>query len=355
MASQSVPLRASADRERGYDLIHARIMRGFPELVRALGGQPAPLLDEVALDLRRCEDESAVTYRQWTRVMERAAQSLGVADFGLRLATRQGGAGAFGPLGAVMRHSRTFGEALSYVARHSFAHSRAARVWKGATASGRHVFIGHEVLLAGPIERSQAVEQLMLIGHLGAGAMTGGRVRTRRVHVRHSQVSAGGTYRKYFGCEVRFCRNEDGVAFLASDMACPLVDSDGAVRDQASALIARAHAGERPPLSAEVRGVVLQWLATGSCCNERAAALLGMHPRTLHRRLVREGTSFQRIKDEVRRELMAYYLEHTALELSEISAKLGFAEQSALSRFAREVLGASPTQVRRRARSRNLA
>lgn len=341
----------TSDTGFSFDLVHARILRSFPDVVRELGGKPEAMLEGVGVDPARCSGESAITYRQWVAVVETAARELGVADFGMRLATRQGGAGVYGPLGSAMRNSRTFGEALSYVTTHNAAHSLAARVWKGKTASGQHVFFGHEILVGSISSRCQAVEQILLLGHLGARAITGDRVSARRVHFRHRELSPPAVYRRHFGCETKFCRNEDGIAFRSQDMGCPIMGSDTEALAGITSLVEKAYGGQRAPFSAQVRGIIMQRLGTSGCGNEHVARELGVHPRTLHRRLTGEGTSFQRMKDEVRRDYMLYYLEQTDLELSLISEKLGFAEQATLSRFARDMLGASPSDVRSRARN----
>jgi AraC-like DNA-binding protein len=95
-----------------------------------------------------------------------------------------------------------------------------------------------------------------------------------------------------------------------------------------------------------VRGAILRVLDDGTCTSEWIAGRLGLHPRTLHRHLRREGTSFRLIKDEVRRDLAGYYLRSTDLDIKAISERLGFSEQSALSRRARKWFGAAPSGLR---------
>jgi AraC-like DNA-binding protein len=97
--------------------------------------------------------------------------------------------------------------------------------------------------------------------------------------------------------------------------------------------------------------LIRQFLGTDECTNERVAEALHLHPRTLHRRLAAEGTSFQKIRDEVRRDIMLYYLQQTDIGLAHISEKLGFAEQSVMSRRCHRWLSASPTKVRSQARA----
>ena len=151
----------------------------------------------------------------------------------------------FGPLGAVMRHSRTFGEALDYVSAHTYAHSLAARIWlRRFPEESAVIFVGHDILARSPGKvGEQAIEQILLVGHLVAKEITGGAVRARRVHFRHQPISSPGLYRKYFDCAVFFGQTEDGMCFSERDFAKPIVDTDvRALRDCRSLHRDRVHA-----------------------------------------------------------------------------------------------------------------
>ena len=186
----------------------------------------------------------------------------------------------------------------------------------------------------------------MLLGHLNALDITGGRVRVRKVHFRHQPIAPLNTYRRYFGCTVRFGQSEDGVFFSDGDFACPILHPDLQLYQAATAFIDASFTRYTPPLHAQVRGVIMQFFGTDHCTNERIATTLNLHPRTLHRRLREEGTSFQQVKDEVRRDAMLYYIRHTNLDFVAISERLGFAEQAVLTRTCHRWFSASPTDLR---------
>jgi AraC-like DNA-binding protein len=330
-----------------FDVVHARILRFFPDLVVRLGGDPKVLVQRASIHPEKyAEGQSRATYRQMVHLIELAAAELRCPDFGMRLAKLQGGAGMFGPLGLVMKNSRTLGDALDYVSKHTYAHSLAARIWVKRSRSRKAVFIGHDILVSRMPNKSQAMEQVLLLGHLAAGEITGGHARVRRVHFRHQPVSSRKVYRRYFGCEVRFGQNEDGVVFSERDLASPIIDPDPKVYERATAFIDAKFTRHRAPLYAQARGVIMQFLGTENCRNERIAAELRLHPKTLHRRLKEEGTSFQKIKDEVRRDLMLYYLKQTKLDFARISERLGFAEQSVMTRTCNRWFSAPPTKLR---------
>jgi AraC-like DNA-binding protein len=350
MAGQGQATHRAAGVE-SFDVVHARLLRFFPELVEELGGDLPRLLSYAGLDMAALTGEQpGITYRQAIRLMELAAEELACPGFGMRLAAMQSGGGTYGPLGRVMRNSQTFGDALTYVSRHSYAHSLAARVWLRHLPSEGMVFSGHDILLDNIANRAQAMEQILLVGHLEALELTGGHARARRVHFRHQPVSSPRDYRRYFGCEVRFGEPADGVFFSRHDLACPIVDPDAVAFAQVTAHIDRHFTRHRPPLHAEARGVIMRRIASGQCTNDAVARELNLHLRTLHRRLRSEGTSFQQVKDEVRRDVMLYYVQQTKLDFARISEMLGFAEQSIMTRRCNRWFSMPPSRLRELAR-----
>jgi AraC-like DNA-binding protein len=66
----------------------------------------------------------------------------------------------------------------------------------------------------------------------------------------------------------------------------------------------------------------------------------------MQRRLEEEGTSFRQVKDEVRREMMVYYITRTKLDFIAISERLGFAEQAVMSRLCQKLFATTPTAMR---------
>ncbi|MDE2595933.1 MAG: AraC family transcriptional regulator ligand-binding domain-containing protein [Sphingomonadales bacterium] len=334
-----------------FEAIHAPVLRFFPDLVAELGGTSAALLAVAGIDPGVVTQQSPrATYRQLVQLLEHSATVLHCPDFGMRLAARQEGGGLFGPLGEAMRNSRTFGEALEYVRDHIYAHSLAARVWLWPNAEADEVFSGHDILIDGTPNKAQAMEQLLLAGHLAAIELTGGRARAKRVYFRHQPVSSLRSYRRYFGCEVRFGQNQDGVVFSQAALDSPVMAPDPYALERVTAQIERQFTRQRPPLHAETRGAIMRLVGLDDSSNARVAAIIGLHPRTLHRRLLAEGTSYQQVKDEVRRDIALYYLERTELDFTRISERLGFAEQSVMTRACNKWFGKSPTRLRLEAR-----
>ena len=78
-----------------------------------------------------------------------------------------------------------------------------------------------------------------------------------------------------------------------------------------------------------------------------ASACLCMSDRTLSRRLASEGTSFQRIRDEVRRDMAVHQLVKTNASVDAIAASIGFDNTPAFYRAFRGWTGSTPGAFRR--------
>jgi AraC-like DNA-binding protein len=79
---------------------------------------------------------------------------------------------------------------------------------------------------------------------------------------------------------------------------------------------------------------------------EALTGLLNMSARTLRRRLEKEGTSYQRIKDNARRDLAIAMLSRDGLTVSEVAEQVGFSDPSAFHRSFKKWTGQSPGSYR---------
>jgi AraC-like DNA-binding protein len=98
-------------------------------------------------------------------------------------------------------------------------------------------------------------------------------------------------------------------------------------------------------LSLLLRGYLSEHLLEGATA-EAAARALNLSLRTLHRRLADEGTSFQRIKDELRRDLAVQKLTRTRESIAGIGAELGFDSAASFHRAFRLWTGQTPGAYR---------
>lgn len=81
---------------------------------------------------------------------------------------------------------------------------------------------------------------------------------------------------------------------------------------------------------------------------DEIADRLHMSPRTVHRRLEDEGSSFRAIKDALRRDMALARLAKSRDSIAQVAADLGYADTSAFYRAFVEWTGMAPVQYRKR-------
>jgi AraC-like DNA-binding protein len=327
------------------DLIRASSLLGFDELVRDLGGDPQRLLDDAHLAPGPLGDaEAYVPFRSVARLVEATAVSLRCPDFGLRLATRQS-IEILGPIALIARHSANSAEALEGIAEHLHIYSPALGVALEPVSPTVTRFT-FSILISRLGARVQ-VNELGLGVSLGVfRLLAGGEFHPVTVALPHSRVGTPASYRRFFGCPVRFDAEYCGFDVETAVLMRRRSSDDPQVRDHITRYLESAEGSADADTLSQVRSLIVRTLSTRHATMATVSAHLGVHPRTLQRWLAKDGTTFEAVLDEVRRERAEHYLNHSRLSIEEVSAMLGYSQQSCLSRASTRWFGVSPRTFR---------
>lgn len=330
-------------------LIRAASLRGFPELVRGLGGDPADLLQRHGVDPTVLEgDDGVLPITSHDLMLDRAAVEFSCPDLGLRLAQFQD-LTILGPLAVAIEASETVSEALECVTRFLFVHSPALRIAVEDDPSGvRGVMaITYRKQLRESPYSPQAMELGIGLLFRIASALVGTTEGLRSVDLPHPPMSPLPRYTELFGATVRF---STGVAALRVDrhtMDVRFAGADATIRQLAIAHLAHVHSDPGNTRAVRVHRLLVETIGTTGHALADVARLLDTHPRTLQRELAAEGTSYEAVLDDVRRTIALRLVTTTDLPLVQIATMVGFASQSTLTRAVRRWTGSSPRELRR--------
>jgi AraC-like DNA-binding protein len=133
---------------------------------------------------------------------------------------------------------------------------------------------------------------------------------------------------------------------VGADLSFQLPEANSERHEAALAEMAPALVEARRDVHVVVRHVLRHLLLTGKTNMTDVAAHLGIHPRTLRRRLRREETSFEEVRDEVRYAVARELLRLGALSVSDIALTLDYASASSFVHAFRRWSGTSPTNWR---------
>lgn len=179
-------------------------------------------------------------------------------------------------------------------------------------------------------------------------------LRPLEVLFTHAKTSYAAEAERVFGAPVRFDCPRNGLVFSPDTIETLVVPVDPglhrAVGERADEALAAL--GTEQSLRERVRGQIRHQLRGDGVTADSVAKALGMSPRTLRRRLEKEGASFLDLRDAEREQRALEHMRETQLTITEISYLLGFAEASAFHRAFRRWTGKTPAQHRRDLASR---
>ncbi len=151
-------------------------------------------------------------------------------------------------------------------------------------------------------------------------------------------------YREYFDCEVRFSQPYNAVIIKPEALNYPVLHGCAStyelLKRQADADLEKVRMGLN--FSEKVARVITPLLNAATPSMDHVAEQLNMAPWTVRRKLVDEGTTFQQVLNNTRRDLAVSYVKDTAFTLGEIAYLLGFGSPTAFQRAFKRWTGIAP-------------
>jgi AraC-like DNA-binding protein len=331
-------------------LIRATNLAGYDDLVRALGGDPDPLRERFGLPPGVEHDEDAfVPYAPVSRLMETTAEELACPDLGLRLSAAQGLA-ILGPVAVIARNAATVLDAFVAVGRYLHVHSPALRLWIAGPDEAQHgrgtMTFRYAIEERGLPYSVQSYELSLANGTRILRLLAGPEAHWAALAFRHPRHGPQASYDETLGPAVLFDQDWCGFALTEAEAQRPIDNADPAtLRLVTRFLEDDRRAGE--DLAPRVAELVRRLLPTGTCRADAVADHLGLHPRTLQRRLAGEETTFAAIVEAERAAQALRLLANPGLPLRQVAGLLGYTEQSTFNRSFRRWHGTTPASYRR--------
>lgn len=152
-----------------------------------------------------------------------------------------------------------------------------------------------------------------------------------------------------FNCPIKFNQTETGLIFPTRFLQHTIVQNPKTLhsflKTAPSQLIALPR--DNTSLSAQVRSLMGKDFSRALPSVEMIAQQLNVSVSTLRRRLQEEATSYQKIKDQCRKQAAIAYMNAPQLSITDVSELMGYDEPSAFFRSFKKWTGQTPGAYRR--------
>lgn len=281
----------------------------------------------------------------YSTLMAGASRELGDRGLGLRFGARVGGAG-FGMLGIAAATAPTLRESIRHLTQLESITSTLGRAT--VRRHGTRVHLSWQP--AQPVP--PAVVEGILAGWVSFGRyLLGEQVDVVQVSLRHKRIAAMDVYDGVFACPVHFGACCYGVTIGEDLLAARPRFADPLINESIGAWLghcARAASGEALTVTRSVSALFQTSLPLAEADECTVAAMLGFERRSLQRALQYECTSFRQLVSAARAQHAIISLMRGGTSLSDLSADIGFDEQSSMCRAFKKWTGYSPLAFRQR-------
>jgi AraC-like DNA-binding protein len=287
--------------------------------------------------------DAFIPYTAFLAILDKSARLTGRDDLGMLLGKRQT-LEALGPLGEVMRHAATLGEAIAAFAAFQSSNSTGGAVY--LLRVDRDVILGYGVYDRTEHISPKIYDMVLAVGCNLIAELTRGAVGPEEMFHSRARPADPTPYLRLGRCPIRFGELQTGLLLRAPALAFPLPTADRDLQERALTRLQSAWDGAPMPLSLQVRHLLRPLLLMGNAGMNDVARRLGFHPRAMRRRLHKEGTTFESIKDEVRFAAARDLLMLGDLSIADIGATLDYGFPSSFVHAFRRWSGMSPARYR---------
>ena len=341
-AASPRPVRAAGPHEQGCPV---GVLSELPNLMREAGHDPWELLDSFGVtQALMAKPMTPIPITLHGQIMQAAADAIGRDDLGLLIGQRATMTNA-GPLRLLVLNARTAREAVEALVRYH-------GLWYHGIKLDFTTDRGFACVSVSMERRFPGSEQ-MLTAYLAAMVKHLESIfertwRPSQVHISYRRPRTAEQYARFFRAPVLYDQPRHAVFFPAAALDETRKGSEQMLDSFLRQYLSELEAREQPDFASRVRHVIENLLASGDCSAARVAEMFAVHRVTLHRYLRDQGTTFEALLEDARRNQASRMLEQTDLPVGEIASALGYATPASFVRAFKRWHGVTPGAGRSR-------
>jgi AraC-like DNA-binding protein len=324
--------------------VHLGPIRAVPELLARMGVPWEPVLRHARISRADLEDqELSAPFDRVDRLLGECVERSGCEHFGL-LVGQTVDLRSFGIPGRIALSAPTAGDALAALARHFVLHDSGGSP-RVAITNGTAV-MSYGIHVPG-VHNAQQVYDLSVAAMCNVlRQLCGADWRPDAVTLPRKRPPDIGPYREVLQAPLRFDALHAAVVFPSHWLTRRLPDADALLFRLLERRAVQEAADHGPLLCRETCRAIRDLQQDGDCSRAAVAGRLGLHERTLGRRLQAAGTTFRQLLDDTRADVAKQLLHDTRSPIARIAESLGYTDATAFTRAFRGWTGMTPREFR---------
>lgn len=319
-------------------------LMGLPALVRQFGCDAGTVFSDSGFKLAQfANPDYEIPYVAASKLFARCVAETECQHLGLLLGERTAPS-SLGIPGFLVQSAPDVGAALRDLLRNLSLHDRGA-VASMVTTDGVTIF-DYAICLPGVAATDHICDLSMTVVCRIMRGLCGESWTPTEVLLSHPPPRDVAPYRRFFRAPLRFDAEQSALVFHASWLDHPVPGADALLHDYMEKKASEIHCLHETDFVVHFRQLLRESLLAHRCVVADVSSQLGIHERTLNRRLSKEGTSFRQEIENIRYEIARQLLANTQMQVSQIALTLDYSGDTAFSRAFKQWSGVSPTEWR---------
>ena len=322
----------------------------LPTLLREHGCDPEPVFRQAGLPMEFWDHpETEVSFVAASRLLEESVAASGCDHLGLLIGERAQ-LSSLGLAGLMLRYAPDARVAIDVLMENLNLHDSGGLATLDIT--GQTVKFGYQVREAGVSAIDQIYDMSISVACNIMRELCGAHWSPSKVVLCRKQPRHSKPYSQFFHAPLELNAAANYLEFPLSWLNSPNASADPHLFRYFSERAGEQQASNDSFLLSNLQRMILNAIFHQNCSVEHVARQLGMHQRTLNRKLGKFDTNFRKELEKMRFELSRQMLANQQISINEIASFLDYSDQAAFSRAFREWSGVSPSAWRSGARQR---
>jgi AraC-like DNA-binding protein len=318
----------------------------IPVILHEHGCEPEPILGSLSFKLSQFDDpDNELPFIPTSRLIARCVDVTGCEHFGLLMGMRAEPS-SLGIAGFMLLTAHDVDTALHALKRHLDLHDQGGVLT--LSTDGEFTALGYAVHLSGVSATAQIYDMSIVLACKIMRNLCGEDWNPAEVLLSRPPPQDPAPYDLFFKAPIRFNATGSAVVFPTHWLQHKLPSHDLLLFDYLERKAAELHQDKKVDLINQLHRFVRIALVTQDCTSSAAAQHLGIHERTLNRRLHDQGTTFRNVVNEVRYAMAQSFLANSEATNAEIALALGYTDATTFSHAFKRWSGMSPAQWRER-------